>query len=91
MKIFLIHWCITIISTIRVYINQETRIIEKNVSVLFFENFKKILLIYFFRERGREGGREGEKLQCVRDTWLPLTHHQLGTRPATQACALTGN
>ena len=23
--------------------------------------------------------------------WLPLTHPVLGTQPATQACALTGN
>ena len=23
--------------------------------------------------------------------WLPLVHPQLGTRPTTQACALTGN
>ena len=23
--------------------------------------------------------------------WLPLTHPQLGTRPTSQACALTGN
>ena len=29
---------------------------------------------------------------CKRDiNWLPLTHPQLGTWPATQACALTGN
>ena len=29
---------------------------------------------------------------CERNTdWLPLTHPQLGTWLATQACALTGN
>ena len=37
---------------------------------LFFYTFAnprvfKNLLIYFFRERGREGEREGEKPQCV--------------------------
>ena len=37
--------------------------------------------------KGREGEREGEKHQCVvASLSLPL----LGTRPATQACALTG-
>ena len=25
------------------------------------------------------------------NVWLPLTHSLLGTWPATQACALTGN
>ena len=28
----------------------------------------------YSRQRGREREREGEKHQCVRDTWLPLTH-----------------
>ena len=46
--------------------------------------------LFTFREMGREGGREGEKHQCARDTSiaLPPTHSQLGTQPATQACAL---
>ena len=48
--------------------------------------FLKILFIY--RERGREGEREGEKHQYV---WLPLMHPPLGTWSVTQACALTGN
>ena len=39
-----------------------------------------------FREMGREGEREERNMD-----WLPLTHPQLGTWPATQACALTGN
>ena len=53
--------------------------------------FFKILFI--FRERGKEGEREGEKHQtCERYIdQLPLTRFQLGTWPATQACALTGN
>ena len=36
---------------------------------------------------GREGKREGEKYQCVVASHALL----LGTWPATQACALTGN
>ena len=43
--------------------------------------------LFIFRERGREGEREGEKHQCVVASHAPL----LGTCPATQACALTGN
>ena len=39
----------------------------------------------FFRERGREG----ERNICERS--LPLARPQLGTRPTTQACALTWN
>ena len=37
-------------------------------SLLLF--FKKILFIYF-RERGREGEREGEKQQCVVASYVP--------------------
>ena len=45
-----------------------------------------------FRERGREGEREGGKHRCARETdWLLLVCPQMGTRPTTQACALTGN
>ena len=46
----------------------------------------KILLIYF-RQSRREGEREGEKHQCVVASHTP----PLGTWPATQSCALTGN
>ena len=50
------------------------------------------IYLFIFRERGREGEREGEKHQCVRDiNWLPLRCPKLGIWPATQACALTGN
>ena len=41
-------------------------------------------ILFTFSERGRQGERE-------RETGLPLTCLQLGTWPATQACALTGN
>ena len=47
--------------------------------------FKQILFI--FRERGREGEREGEKHQCVVASHTPPE----GTWPATQACVLNGN
>ena len=55
-------------------------------------SFKRILDFCFrfylliFRERRREG--EGEKQQCI---WSPLAQPLLGTQPATQAYALTGN
>ena len=35
-------------------------------------------------------GREGERERNI-NVWLPLTHPLLGTWPATQASALTGN
>ena len=40
----------------------------------------------FILERGREREREGNI-----NVWLPLHHPLLGTWPATQAYALTGN
>ena len=42
--------------------------------------------LFTFREKKREGEREGEKHR-----WLPLTYPQLGTWPTIQACALAGN
>ena len=48
---------------------------------VFFKDF-----IYLFLERGEEGEREGNI-----NVWLPLVCPLLGTWPATQACALTGN
>ena len=52
----------------------------------FFLFFKDC--IYLLLERGREREREGEKHQCVVASWASPTGE---TRPATQACALTGN
>ena len=52
------------------------------ISLLF-----KGFIYLFFRERGREGEREGEKHQCVVASHVA----PLGTWPATQACVLTGN
>ena len=44
--------------------------------------------VYLFLEGGE--GREKERERNI-DVWLPLTWPPLGTWPATQACALTGN
>ena len=46
------------------------------------------IFIYLFLERGE--GKEKERERNIH-VWLPLTHPQLGTWPATQACVLTGN
>ena len=54
------------------------------VFVLFCFVFRFYLFI--FRQRGREG--ETERNNSV---WLLPMHPLLGTWPATQACALTGN
>ena len=52
------------------------------------EKFK----IFIFRERGREGEREGEKHRCERNIGqLPLLCAPTRDRTATQASALDGN
>ena len=57
----------------------------------------KLFIYYMFKilflERGREGEREGEKHQCVRETSVGCLSSTpgLGTKPATQALALTWN
>ena len=56
-----------------------TNILEK-LSILFFLRFD------LFLERGK-----GEERERNINVWLPLAHPQLGTPPATQACALIGN
>ena len=53
----------------------------------FFFLFFFIFYLFTFRERRKEGEREGENI----NVWLPLERPQPGTRPTTQACALTGN
>ena len=47
-----------------------------------------ILLFYLFLERGV--GREKDRERNI-NVWLPLARPLLGTWPATQTCALTGN
>ena len=46
-----------------------------------------IFYLFIFRERGREGEREGEKHQCVVVSHAPHT----GDLAHNQACALTEN
>ena len=58
---------------------------KKIASISSFTFLKKKILFIFFRERVKEGEREGEKHQCV------VASRAMGTWPATQACALTGN
>ena len=52
------------------------------------ESFFFNLFVYLFLERGE--GREKERERNI-SVWLPLTCPLLGTWPATQACAMTGN
>ena len=56
-----------------------------HLSPSFF--FFLILYLFIFSVRGREGEREGEKLQSVVVSHAPLT----GDLAATQACAPAGN
>ena len=42
--------------------------------------FKKLYL-FIFRERGREGGREGEKHHCARETSIGCLAHPRGGGP----------
>ena len=53
------------------------------IASFFFKN-----LINLFLERG--AGREKKREKNI-NVWLPLMYPLLGTCPATQACALTGN
>ena len=53
----------------------------------FYFFFKRVYL-FILRERGE--GREKVKERNI-SVWLLLPHPLLGTWPATQACALTGN
>ena len=59
--------------------------VEHELLVSFF--LKKDF-IYLFLERGE--GKEKEKERNI-NVWLPLSCPLLGTWPATQSCALTGN
>ena len=62
-------------------------------SILFFPFFFLFYLriLFIFRERGREGDREGEKHQCEREALTCCFSYapRLGGELATQACALT--
>ena len=63
-------------------------IIAVFVGILSCSWFFKKDFIYLFLERGE--GKEKERERNI-NVWLPLECPLLGTRPATQACALTGN
>ena len=54
-------------------------------TLIIFKDFLKDF-IYLFLERGERREKERERNINV---WLPLTYPLLGTRPTTQACALT--
>ena len=56
---------------------------ESEVLLLFFLRFH----LFVFREGGREGEREGDKHQCVVDSWASPT----GDLARNQAHALAGN
>ena len=51
------------------------------------------MLIDFFRDRGRKGQKEGEKYQCEKEILTSCFPHalQTGSKPTTQAWALTGS
>ena len=54
-----------------------------NNGLFYFKDF-----IYLFLEGGEGKDKDRERNMNV---WLPFTCPLLGTWPATQACALTGN
>ena len=60
---------------------------QRPESILKKPHLKNIYIL-FISERGEERGKERERNINV---WLPLTCPPLGTWPATQACAPTGN
>ena len=63
--------------------------IELGVQMLSFKVVVLFLKFYLlFLERGEEWEKETERNTKV---WVPLARPRLGTWPAIQACALTGN
>ena len=57
-----------------------------------FETFFKRSYLFIFRDRGREGEREGEKHRCAKETSVAFHTAPTGDLArTTQACALTGN
>ena len=52
------------------------------------DNLDAFGFFYLYLERGE--GKEKKRERNI-SVWLPLAHPLLGTWPATQACALTGN
>ena len=67
------------------------KVVSENVYFIYLfltPNIFKKYFIHLFLERGE--GREEERERNIH-VWLPLVCSLLGTWPATQACALTGN
>ena len=60
---------------------------EKEKEIMSFFILFYFLMFYLFIF----GGEGKEKEERNTDVWLPLMCPLLGTWPATQACALTGN
>ena len=77
------QWCFVNVDLLRIPNNNDWKTL----------NIFKRFYYLFFRERGKGERKRGrETLMCKRNiNCLPLAHFQLGTWPATQACALTGN
>ena len=67
-------------------IKKYKKILRGNLRTNFMG--KKFLRFYLFIFREGKGGRERKRNINL---WLPLERPLLGTWPATQACALTGN
>ena len=65
----------------------KIQLISKTYLLCYNSLFLKRFYLFIFRERKREGGRKGEKHQCVVDSHVTRP----GTWPTTKACALTGN
>ena len=64
----------------------ETKCDTEDKKICQLSHVNSILLLFLERGKGREKERERNI-----NVWLPLTCPLLGTWPATQACALTGN
>ena len=62
--------------------------IMRDVIKKFLSTYKNKNIFYLFLERGY--GKEKERERNI-SVWLPVICPLLGTWPATQACALTGN
>ena len=62
--------------------NEQNDLISKTGETsLVYRIFKKYFILFFiFRERGREGERQGEKHQCVFASCMPPTR-DLGRNP----------
>ena len=65
---------------------EESNASDVFLFLLFIYYLKVSFILFLERGEGREKEREGNI-----SVWLPLTWPPLGTWPATQACALTGN